>query len=126
LSPVKENNNNEYEKDNEYVLGSKITTGDLLIHIYTKEEKSAGISEIGSVGIGINAASTAMGGLPPQSISLIDMKKINGTHDVHLLLGLLSEDLFLDNNSPLKKSFNNSYGLYCDNVFLKGTMVSAE
>jgi hypothetical protein len=47
----------------------------------------------------------------------------NGHTETHLVLGLLNEKL-VDSTNPLKTSIQNSYGLYCDNVFLGGTMFS--
>jgi hypothetical protein len=75
---------------------------------------------------GIVFNTTASGIFPKKSISIVDLlnpQKLNGGYNTKLVLGYLSEDLF-DNDSLAKKVMSDSYGLYSDNVFLKGSIVS--
>ena len=75
---------------------------------------------------GIVFNSSAGGSFPKKSISIVDLltpQNEQGIFNTKLVLGYLSEDLF-DTTSLAKKVMSDSYGLYSDNVFLKGSIIS--
>lgn len=73
----------------------------------------------GSIGIGINASNNEAT-VYPNSISVFELGN-NGQLETHVVLGLLGTDILTNFNSPLDKG---SYGLYADNVFLRGSLVT--
>ena len=74
------------------------------------------------LGIVINASSE-VSLFPKESISIVDLNNI--TLPPRAQLGLLDSSLFTNSqNSLLTSDLANKYGLYCDNVYVKGTMVS--
>ena len=94
--------------------GEKITTPLLLL---SNEERTKG----SKTGIVINS-SKGQNGFPKQSISIIDIYNPIGTPKA--LLGYLDTSLFI--GSQMQNLMKESYGLYCDNVYIKGSLISEE
>ena len=72
----------------------------------------------GSIGIGINGSNSAAT-VPQNSISVFELNK-DKQLDFHVVLGLLDKNILESFNSTLE----SSYGLYADNVFLRGSLVT--
>lgn len=72
----------------------------------------------GSIGIGINASDNSSS-VQKNSISVFELDK-NGQLNTHVVLGLLDENILRDFDS----SITSSYGLYADNVYLRGSLVT--
>ena len=72
----------------------------------------------GSIGIGINGSNNSAT-VPQNSISVFELNK-DKQLDFHVVLGLLNKDILESFNSTLE----SSYGLYADNVFLRGSLVT--
>ena len=77
------------------------------------------------LGIVINARDSDL--YPQKSISIIDL--LNPGKQPKLILGYLNQGLFENNEGESDKNIiinkiGNTYGLYCDNVYLKGSLVS--
>ena len=75
-------------------------------------------TEHGSIGIGINASDNNSI-VQKNSISVFELGK-DGQLNTHIVLGLLDENILQDFDS----SVTSSYGLYADNVYLRGSLVT--
>ena len=80
------------------------------------EEKSNSIT-----GLAINASTSYTGIFPSESFSIVELSA--GIPYVKGVFGKLTKDLFLNSYLPLE-SLIDSYGLYCDNVYLKGSLIT--
>lgn len=104
-----------------------------VINIKGKEDNSTNIVKRNtSIGIGINSSS-ASSLLPPTSISVFntniktdEIGKNKIELEPRIVLGYFSEELFGSNNflNDYQSFINGSYGLYADNVLVKGSIIA--
>lgn len=84
--------------------------------------------------LGINAMSNNQGAgfLPQESFSLVELSfnNTNGSNtidrNIKAVFGKITDIILKDynKNDPVYNSFINTYGLYCDNVYVQGSMIS--
>lgn len=98
-----------YLDNEEYVLDNN--------PIYTENREYYSKTKEGSVGIGINASENGSF-VDPLSISVFQLTNENGGRKTRILLGQIPDS---DDFGDLK----GSYGLYADNVWLNGSIITA-
>lgn len=86
------------------------------IPIFVSNQSSSSFSE--QYGIIINATDGSL--YPKRSLSIVDLNKPAKTPT--LVLGQLTSNLFVNQN--IGERFDGTYGLYSDNVYLHGTIIS--
>jgi hypothetical protein len=70
------------------------------------------------IAISINALGNSA--FPEQSISIIDIEEPNKPKT---FLGLIKSEYFTENNAIID-ALNNTYGLYSDNAYIKGSLIN--
>jgi hypothetical protein len=65
--------------------------------------------------------------VPEESFSIFTMNNNNSRTKINALFGVLPEEIFNDTQLPTALTkMAGTYGLYCDNVYLKGTLVTED
>ena len=72
--------------------------------------------------IAINSLNTS-GFFPRESISIMDIS-LPGKTGLKALFGYFEDKYFYDSDDKFLSRMRGKYGLYCDNVYIKGSMVS--
>lgn len=102
--------------ENDKISKSEIEASKMVI--FMEDDQSEKISIV------INSSSTN-GVFPKKSISILDICNINDTP--RALLGFIDETIFKnegDIDQTIINSIGNDYGLYCDNAYIKGSLIN--